>query len=423
MKFSFLTALLLITCQGFSQTNPVGIFENHTDIGNPKNAGTTKYDAEAQVYNLRGSGFNIWFNRDEFQYAYKKINGDFILTGNFEFIGDKGNGHRKIGWMVRESTDEGAASMNAVTHGDGLVVLQWREMRGAFMRDPQDEIFFPKKNLQVIQLERIAQKFIMRVAHPGEPLQEVGSHNMTDMPDSVIAGIYICSHDSDKVEEAVVWNVRIDKPAPNDYSPNPQIQRTLPRTQAVLGCRLETINVSNGKRKIVYESTGKFEAPNWMLDGKNLMFNEGGSLYKISTKGGTPQKINTSVGKNKSGYVDSSESSPDGKYVYYHTNATGTMQIWRMRANGSNKDQLTYDEYNNWFPHISPDGKWVAFISFPFDIDPNNYPSHKKAMLRVMPVGGGAPRVIAYLYGGEGTININPWSPDSKSLAFVSNSE
>ena len=99
------------------------------------------------------------------------------------------------------------------------------------------------------------------------------------------------------------------------------------------------------------------------------------------------------------------------------------MQIWRMKTDGTGKEQLTFDEYHNWFPHISPDGKWMVFISFPIDIDPNSHPSYKRVMLRLMPVAGGAPRVIAYLYGGQGTINVNSWSPDSKRIAFVSNSE
>ncbi len=94
-----------------------------------------------------------------------------------------------------------------------------------------------------------------------------------------------------------------------------------------------------------------------------------------------------------------------------------------MRPDGSGKEQLTFDEYHNWFPHISPDGKYMVFISFPFDIDPDSHPAYKRVMLRLMPVAGGAAKVIAYLYGGQGTINVNSWSPDSKSIAFVSNSE
>ena len=112
----------------------------------------------SQTYQLSGSGYNIWFERDELQFAWKKIAGDFILTANFSFIGKGTDHHRKIGWMVRESLADNAAHMSAVAHGDGLTVLQWRVLKGAFMRDPQDEIFAAKKHYQVLQLERKGKK-------------------------------------------------------------------------------------------------------------------------------------------------------------------------------------------------------------------------------------------------------------------------
>ncbi len=121
-------------------------------------------------------------------------------------------------------------------------------------------------------------------------------------------------------------------------------------------------------------------------------------------------------------HVDGCEYSPDGKYIYYNGSQTGNMQLWRMKPDGTGKEQLTFDEYRNWFPHISPDGKWIAFISFPPDIEKNGHPSYKRVMLRLMPADGGEARVIAYLYGGQGTINVPSWSPDSKQIAFVSNS-
>jgi TolB protein len=99
------------------------------------------------------------------------------------------------------------------------------------------------------------------------------------------------------------------------------------------------------------------------------------------------------------------------------------MQIWRKRPDGSGKEQLTFDEYQNWFPHISPDDQWMVFISFPPDINPFEHPRYQRVMLRMMPLRGGAPRVIAFLYGGEGTLNLPPWSPDSRHIVFVSNSE
>ncbi len=513
MKFPVLLLLFCFYNTGYGQNAQPGVFDGNTDIGNPKLAGSARYDAASQVYYMKGGGSNIWFNRDEFQYLYKKINGDFLLTANFAFLGDTGNGHRKIGWMIRESLDEGAASYNAVTHGDGLAVLQWRPLRGAYMRDPQEEIFFPKKVIfQTIQLERTGKTITMRVANWGEPLQEVGSTDMYAMKDSVYAGLYICSHDSDKVEEAKMWNVRIDKPVNNKYQPNPQIK--VGPVQGVLGCRMEIMDVFTGDRKVIRESTGKFEAPNYMPDGKKLLFNEGGSLYTMPIEGGTPEKLNTgsadrinndhgisfdgkmlaisnsrqgkpgggstvyvlplsggepkllteetpsywhgwapngkdvaivaqrngstiynlykvsasngaevALTKNTTGHVDGPEYSPDGKYIYYNANPTGTMQIWRMKPDGTGQEQLTFDEHHNWFPHISPDGKWMVYISFPIDIEPNGHPSYKKVTLNLMPVAGGAPRVIAYVYGGQGTINVNSWSPDSKHIAFVSNSQ
>ncbi len=179
----------------FSQSNKVGIFDNQQDIGYVKHAGSSTYDEVTQSYIIKGSGANIWFNEDQFHYTYKKISGDFILTADFAFTGDTVGavGHRKIGWMVRESVAPDAVSMNGCSHIDGLIALQWREMKGAFMQDPQGEIFSPKKGLQTMQLERKGKTLIMRMANPGEPLQFVGEHDLNDLKDTVLAGyVYMC---------------------------------------------------------------------------------------------------------------------------------------------------------------------------------------------------------------------------------------
>jgi Tol biopolymer transport system component len=492
-----------ISIQVISQI-PIGIFENHQDIGNPKRKGNTIYDQDRQQYKLSGSGYNIWFGRDEFHYTYKRIKGDFILTANFQFTGKGTDPHRKIGWMVRNSLDDNATHVSATLHGDGLMAMQWRALQGALMRDPEDEIRFSKSNPQIIQLERNHGIYIVRVAHSGEPLQVVGSYEPEAMNDEVFAGLFISAHHETILEEASVWNVRIDKPVADNYNAG---------RDGYLGSRLETINVVDGKRKVIHEAPTSFEAPNWMPDGKKLLFNQGGYLYKIPVEGGATEKLNTDfanrnnndhgisfdgkmlaishhrdglpgggstvyvlplaggvpkqvthetpsywhgwapngkevvfVGQrgdpfydifkipilggpeikltNNSDYhLDGPEYSPDGKYIYYNSSQSGTMQIWRMKPDGSSKEQLTFDEYNDWFPHISPDGKWMVFISFPKEINPKDHPAYKRVMLRLMPTGGGAPKVIAYLYGGQGTINVPSWSPDSQYVTFVSNSE
>lgn len=212
IKPSFLIGILLSGRSVLAQTDTLGLFSNHADVGNPKNRGSAQYDKVTHTYLLKGSGYNIWFNRDEFQFLFKKIKGDFTATANFEFVGDKGNGHRKIGWMIRESTDEKSIHISAVDHGDGLTVLQWRSLTGENMKDPEGEIFYPEKHFEVIQLQRISKKIIMRLGHVGEDLKTVGAHTMPNMPDDALVGLFICSHDPEVMEEAKVWDVHIEVP-------------------------------------------------------------------------------------------------------------------------------------------------------------------------------------------------------------------
>jgi Tol biopolymer transport system component/regulation of enolase protein 1 (concanavalin A-like superfamily) len=119
------------------------------------------------------------------------------------------------------------------------------------------------------------------------------------------------------------------------------------------------------------------------------------------------------------GLDDGPDYSPDGQFIYFNSDRTGQMRIWRMKADGSDQQQMTSDEaYGDWFPHPSPDGKWLVFLSY--DKSVKGHPPNKDVALRLMPVSGGSPRVLTRLFGGQGTINVPSWSPDSKSVAFVS---
>ncbi|GAA4306970.1 biopolymer transporter TolR [Compostibacter hankyongensis] len=160
----------------------------------------------------------------------------------------------------------------------------------------------------------------------------------------------------------------------------------------------------------------------WSPDGKFLVFcgeRKGEfDVYKIPAGGGREIRLTRTKGLD-----DGPEYTPDGKYIYFNSVRSGSMQIWRMRPDGSGQEQVTDDGFNNWFPHISPDGHWVVFLSFPKEeAAPDSHPPYKHVYLRLMPLSGGKPRVLAYLYGGQGSINTPSWSPDSKKIAFISNS-
>lgn len=210
MKFKLL-AIGILFCSGLLAQKKTGLFQSHGDVGNPAIHGDANFDKKTGEYTLRGGGYNIWFKRDEFQFLYNKINGDFILNANIKLLGEGKEPHRKIGWMIRESLDDDAAHICATVHGNGFTVLQWRSEKGASMRDPEDQISTPKENIEKIQLERKGKLVIMRAAGPGEDLQELGRHEMNNLSNGVFAGLFICSHNKDVLEEGKAWNVSIQK--------------------------------------------------------------------------------------------------------------------------------------------------------------------------------------------------------------------
>jgi TolB protein len=155
----------------------------------------------------------------------------------------------------------------------------------------------------------------------------------------------------------------------------------------------------------------------WSPDGKTLAFvgerNDEFDIYSIPFEGGNETRLTTAKGLD-----DGPDYSPDGKYIYFNSERTGHMQIWRMKSDGSAQEQITHDELNNWFPHISPDGQWMVFLTYDHSVE--GHPEDKDVMLRLMNLSDGKISVLTKLFGGQGTINVPSWSPDSTQMAFVS---
>jgi TolB protein len=156
----------------------------------------------------------------------------------------------------------------------------------------------------------------------------------------------------------------------------------------------------------------------WSPDGRTVAYcaqRDGNfDVYTISVDGGAEQRLTTAAGKD-----DGPEYSPDGQYIYFNSERTGTMQIWRMKTDGSEQTQVTTDEsIESWFPHISPDGKSMVFLAY--DKGVSDHPENKDVVLRLMDLATKNVRLLTKLFGGQGTINVSSWSPDSRYIAFVS---
>lgn len=157
----------------------------------------------------------------------------------------------------------------------------------------------------------------------------------------------------------------------------------------------------------------------WTPDSKNVAYtgerNGNFDIYTIGINGGKEKRLTKTEGLD-----DGPDYSPDGKYIYFNSYRTQHMQIWRMSANGSKPEQLTFDENSNWFPHPSPDGKYIVYISYTSD-EKQSHLFGKQVLLRLMDLETKEIKDITpVFFGGQGSINVPSWSPDSKKIAFVS---
>ena len=464
----------------------VGIFSGHQDAGLCARPGSAAYDPARGSYTVSGSGANMWFTNDAFQFVWKQVSGDVLLSARVELPPSAGNAHRKACLLLRQSLAPDSAYADAAVHGDGLTSLQYRETPGAPTREIQANLAGPR----FVRIEKRGPYVSMSVSADGQAWTPAGGSLRLELREPFYAGLGVCSHDNAALETAVFSDVSLSAAPPAPAKP--QLYSTL-----------ETVVIASKDRRALYCTTNHIEAPNWTPDGAAFLFNGAGRIWRLPVAGGQPQALDTgfaircnndhglspdgtllaiSDGSQEKrsiiytlpaaggapkrvtplgpsywhgwspdaktlvycaerngqfdiysipaaggaeirlttapGLDDGPEYSPDGRFIYFNSERGGSMQIWRMRPGGADQEQVTNDEFNNWFAHPSPDGRWLVFLSYAKEV--KGHPANQDVTIRIAPAAGGKPEVLAKLFGGQGTMNVPSWSPDSKRLAFVS---
>jgi Tol biopolymer transport system component len=354
-----------------SQQYSGNIFDSSGDTGNCGIRGATEFNPETQEYTLSGSGDNIWFSSDQFHFAWKKLKGDFILSADIRFIGDGKHEHRKAGWMIRDRPGSDSPHVSAAVHGDGLSSLQYRCTSGGETDERRSRVVAP----DVIQLERRGNLFIFSAAVRGNPFDTVAVRQAS-LTGEVYAGLFVCSHDNSVTETAIFSNVRITRPAWLGLVPY----------RDYLGSNLEILDTETGHRRVVFQAPNSIQAPNWTPDGRYLIYNSDGLLYRFDLERGKPEVINSGFATaNNNDHVLSF----DGKMlgISHHTAEEDNMSIiYIMPSEGI----------------MQAEGHHV--VSAPGEGRPEGDARDRGAPERITPQGP------SYLHG---------WSPDGQWLTYT----
>jgi TolB protein len=426
-----LLLLVLVCCgvRGWAQPK-IGVFENHSDVGTVLHAGSVEYDAAKHTYTIRGSGENMWSVADAFQFVWKKMSGDVMLTADIAFETKTGNEHKKAVLILRQSLDADSVYVDVARHASGLTSLQFRDEKGAMTREVQSNLSAPRR----LRIVKRGDYVYMALASDGD-LKPAGGWLRIPLQGEFYVGLGVCSHDKDVVERAVFSNVELTRPKPGSGEP-------------ALYSTLETVTIDSADRRVAYLRQGRFEAPNWTHDGSAFLFNREGNIYRLAVGSDQPAVIDTgfanrcnndhgiSPDSTELAISDNSQEehesrvyvlpmgggtpkritekapsywhgwSPDGKTLAFVGERNGDFDIYAIPAAGGEETRLTTAKGLDDGPEYSPDGKYIYF---------NSERTGHMQIWRMKPDGSGQEQVFSD--------DLNNWfphiSPDGQWMVFV----
>ncbi len=318
---------------GFSQS----LFEGHSDVGTVLHAGSMVYDEAAKAYTVAGSGENMWFHRDDFHFAWRKVTEENIsLAADIAILGAGGDHHRKAVLMMRQSLDGDAAYADAAVHGDGLTSLQFRDAQGATTHEIESSASGPRR----VRLEKRGDRFYLWISGSGQELQFAGGSTRVALQAPFYIGIGVCAHNKDAVEKAAFTNVELS--AMPGYS------------------TIETISVTSTDARVSYVSRERIEGAAYSADGAFLVFHAGSSPMRVATAGGTAEPVHPVE-------MAGTRLSPDGKLLAVTTNEGGEMVLGVVSvADGTLKvlARIPGGQGSVSAHPWSPDSKRLVFVTY-----------------------------------------------------------
>ncbi len=369
-----IAATLPVAAAGIAaQGNAIGQFIDHRDIGQPASPGEASYDPRRQRYRITAAGQNMWADRDDFHFAWKRMSGDVVATTRLDFVspaprpGDGGYLHRKGGIVLRQDLDPDSAYVDVLRMGNQQMSLQYREVKGGQTR----LIWINTPRQGTVGLTKIGDYAYLSVLGADGKLHHAGGSFKIRITGPYYIGLGVCPHDPKARETMAFSDVRIAAAPAGTRKPG--------------GTTLQTINIGTPpEQTVIHHSSGPVSMTGWSASSEWVHFSSEGKARRA-----------------KAWDSDVVETAPPPQQAARPVAPAVALGIARQ---------------------VSPDGRSIAYLTG----TPGKTPSMAQdVVLRLAPVVDGKPATdkaveLVKLWGNAASLPRSAWSPDGKTIAFIS---